>query len=100
MSNIPIDILYSASGTWYVQTPNECIALTEDKEEALDVAHELGYANISYETTPYKFYDKAKADMFVRRIMHPIGSWILPFLSATYGNDNSYVVGIDGYLLS
>lgn len=100
MPKIPIDILYSATGTWYVQTPNECIALTEDEEEALEVARELGYSNISYETTPFRFYDKKDADAFVRRIMHPIGSWILPFLSATYEADNSYTVGIDGYMLS
>lgn len=99
MSNTAIDILYSASGTWYVQTPNECVVLTEDENEALNVAHELGYSNISYETTPFKFSDKKDADAFIKRVTHPTGMWIVPFLSASYDR-GAYVVGIDGYFLS
>lgn len=97
--NIPVDIYCSTTGCWYLVSPSVTIVFTEDDAEAQAVASELGFNDVNYETTPFAFSEKSQADAFVKRIMYPAGSWILPFLKTTISRDGAYVIGIDGYVL-
>lgn len=97
--NIPIDTYCSASGCWYLITPDSVIVLTESDEEAREVCRELGYQAYTYETTPFAFQDKSDADAFIKRVTHTAGGWITPFLSASISRTGAFVVGIDGYVL-